>query len=66
MQFTLPPQVPPPAMIQAVLLVESVVNKDDMLEHLQELMEDVEVYGWRTVRENHAAWLQLMEQGWAV
>ena len=34
-----------------------------MYNHLQELMEVVEVYGWKVVKDYHAAWLQLMEQG---
>ena len=33
------------------------------MSHLQELFEDVEVYRWKAVREYHAAWLQLLEQG---
>ena len=37
--------------------------REYMLEHLQELMEDVETYGWKVVRDYHAAWLQLLEQG---
>ena len=36
-----------------------------MLEHLQELMEDGEHYGWLVVRPYHAPWLQNIEQGWA-
>ena len=35
-----------------------------MLRYLQELFEDVEVYGWDMVREYHATWLQLLGQGW--
>ena len=34
-----------------------------MLRYLQELMEDSEVYGWETVRDYLAAWLQFIEQG---
>ena len=34
-----------------------------MLDHLQELMEDGEHYGWPVVWGYHAAWLQYMEQG---
>ena len=49
----------------AVVIEESVVNKEYILVHLQELMEDVEGYGYRIVRKYHAAWLQLLEQGWA-
>ena len=30
-----------------------------MYVHLKDLMEDVEVNGWRVVKEYHAAWLQL-------
>ena len=29
-----------------------------MLRHLRALLQDVDVYGWRVVREYHAAWLQ--------
>ena len=32
-----------------------------MLRHLRALLQDVDVYGWRVVREYHAAWLQLLE-----
>ena len=39
----------------AVVAGESMLNKKHMLVHLQELMEDVEVYMWRIVREYHAA-----------
>ena len=34
-----------------------------MLTHLRQIFEDVEVYRWRSVREYHAAWLQLLKQG---
>ena len=34
-----------------------------MLEHLQELMEDWEHYGWPVVRAYHATWIQNIEQG---
>ena len=34
-----------------------------MLDHLQELMEDWEHYGWPVVRAYHVAWLQHIEQG---
>ena len=36
-----------------------------ILDHLQELMEDHEHYGWPLVRVYHTAWLQHMEQGWS-
>ena len=36
---------------------ESVVIKEYMYNHLQELMEDVEVYGWKMVKDYHAVWL---------
>ena len=49
----------------SVVAEESVVNEEYMLLHLPDLMEDVEVYGWRTVREYQATWLQLKEQGQA-
>ena len=35
----------------AVVAEELVLNKEYMLVHLHELMEDVEVYVWRIVRE---------------
>ena len=35
--------------------------KEFLLVHLHELMEDVEVYGWRIVKDYHAACLQLLE-----
>ena len=34
-----------------------------MLSHLQEIMEDREMYGWQVVRAYHAAWLRHIEQG---
>ena len=37
--------------------------KGHMLWHLQELMEDAEFYGWRSVRDYHVAWLLKFEQG---
>ena len=46
-----------------VAAAESGPIREYMLEHLQELMEDVESYGWKVVRDYHAAWLQLLEQG---
>ena len=49
----------------AAVTGDSMSNKKHILVHLQELMEDVEVYWWRIVREYCAAWLQLLEQGWA-
>ena len=36
-----------------------------MLRHLRALLQDVDVYRLRVVSENHVAWLQLLEQGWA-
>ena len=49
----------------AIVAEESVVVKEYMLTHLQELFEDIEMYGWKSVNDYHAAWLQLLEQGWA-
>ena len=49
----------------AIVAEEGSAVKYTMLRHLQELFEDVEVYGWTVVREYHTAWLQLLEQGWA-
>ena len=37
-----------------------------MLRHLQALLQDVDVYGWRVVREYHVAWQQFVEQGRAM
>ena len=34
-----------------------------MLRQLRDLLQDVDVYRWRVVREYHVAWLQLLEQG---
>ena len=50
----------------SVLAEETDTNKAHMLHHLQDLMEDCEVYWWRVTRDFHAAWLQQMEQGRAV
>ena len=46
-----------------VAVKESVVITEYMHKHLQELMEAVGVYGWKVVKNYHATWLQLMEQG---
>ena len=46
-----------------VAAAESGPVREYMLEHLQELMEDVESYGWKVVRNSNAVWLQLLEQG---
>ena len=37
-----------------------------MLRHLRALLQEVDVYRWRVVREYHVAWLQLLEQGQAM
>ena len=42
---------------------ECALVKGYMLVHLQELFEDVEMYGCKSVREYHPTWLQLLEQG---
>ena len=47
----------------SVLAAEMDINKAHMCCHLQELMEDAEVNGWKVVRDYHAALLRLMEQG---
>ena len=49
----------------SVLAEESDTSKTVMLQHLQELLEDTEVYGWRVVRGYHAVSLQQIEQGQA-
>ena len=46
-----------------VMAIESVQIKLRMLTHLQELMDDVQDYGWPTVKSYHATWLQHLEQG---
>ena len=38
------------------------IVKGHMLQHLQKLMGDAEAYGWSSVRDYHAAWLQQLEQ----
>ena len=45
-----------------VVAIES-TSVNYMMVYLQEMMEDVELYGWQVVCEFHAAWLQLIEQG---
>ena len=37
--------------------------KAHMLQHIQGFMEDSGRYGWRSIRDYHAAWLQYIEQG---
>ena len=36
--------------------------KDCMVQHLEELMEDTDLYGWEKVKMFHAAWLNQIEQ----
>ena len=45
-----------------IVAEESNSVRDILLRHLQELFEDVVVYGWMVARGYHAAWLQLLEQ----
>ena len=47
-----------------VMSIESPHIKVLMLNHLQELREEGEHYGWPVVSVYHAAWLQHVEQGW--
>ena len=47
----------------AIVVEESNSVRNIMLMHLQELFEDVKIYGWMVLREYHATWLQLLEQG---
>ena len=49
----------------AIVAEEGATIKEYMLSHLQKLFEDVEVYGWKAVREYHTAWFQLLQQGQA-
>ena len=44
---------------------ESDEIKGFMLAHLQEVMEDADVYGWKCVRSYPLAWLQQIEQSQA-
>ena len=39
--------------------------REVMLRHLRALLQDVNVYEWKVVREYHTAWLQLLKQRWA-
>ena len=41
----------------AIMVEECASVKKYMLGHLGELFEDVEVYGWKAVREYHTTWL---------
>ena len=50
----------------AVMVLESDQVKEGMLAHLQEMMQDGEVYGWSMVRSYHAACPQHLEQGRAM
>ena len=45
------------------MALESEEIKQLMLAHLQELMEDEEVYGWSVVLLYHATWLQHLGPG---
>ena len=40
-----------------------VTIRNQMATHLEELMEDGEIFRWPVVRAYHAAWLQHLEQG---
>ena len=46
-----------------VMAREKIAIKPYMLQHMQELMEDAESYGWELIRAYHAIWLQQLEQG---
>ena len=46
-----------------VLADEAEDIKQFLPQHLQELMDDAEIYSWRAVRDYHTAWLQNIEQG---
>ena len=46
-----------------VLAEEAKDNKPLLLQHVQELVEDAEIYSWRAVYDYHTAWLQQLEQG---
>ena len=46
-----------------VVAEEGASIKEYMLSNLHELFPHVKVYGWKAVREYHAAWFQLLEQG---
>ena len=39
----------------AIMAEESMVVNEYMHTHLQELFEDIEVYGWKSVKDYHAA-----------
>ena len=49
----------------AVVSEEGPTIHGHMLVHVREMFENVEMYGWRVVREYHTAWLQLLEPGQA-
>ena len=34
-----------------------------MIQHLQDLVDDVDLYGWEPVWAFHAVWLQQLEEG---
>ena len=42
---------------------EESATKDKMATHLDELMQDSELYGWQKVRAFHSVWLNQIEQG---
>ena len=47
----------------AVIVVENLAVHPLMVQHLQELMWDAELYSWEPTRSLHAVWLQQLEQG---
>ena len=46
-----------------VMVAEKRSIHHPMIQHLQDLMSDAELYGWEPVRAFHAIWLQQLEQG---
>ena len=42
---------------------DSQAVKEQMTQHLEEFMEDTDLYGWERFHAFHSAWLNQIEQG---
>ena len=45
-----------------VVILEDIQVKAQITQHLEELMEDTDLYGWERVCHMHSAWLNQLKQ----
>ena len=45
------------------VMAEEETIRPFIFQQLQELMEDMKLYGWKSIQSFHAVWLQQLEQG---